>query len=86
MLVQLPHGLYLPAGIVVKTDKGKPLNLVVQTCDARGCYAGGAIKAADLDAWFDGKILAIAFQNLAKKTINVQMPLKGFDDAFAKLK
>ncbi len=64
MLVHLPHGLFLPAGAQVKADKGKGTQLVVQTCNARGCYAGGKITAAGLDNWFDGKILTVAFQTI----------------------
>ncbi|MGH1419726.1 MAG: invasion associated locus B family protein [Hyphomicrobiaceae bacterium] len=86
MLVHLPHGLFLPAGVTFKADKGKGKKLVVQTCDASGCYVGSKISASELDDWFDGKFLTIAFQNMQKKTISFKMPLKGFDVAFAKLK
>ena len=42
MLIQLPLGLFLPAGIQLGVDDGATQNLPVQRCDANGCYAGPA--------------------------------------------
>ncbi|MCH9807999.1 MAG: invasion associated locus B family protein [Alphaproteobacteria bacterium] len=85
LLLHLPHGLFLPAGVSIKVDEGKPRVLAVQTCDAKGCYAGAALKAGEVAAMKSGKILGVGFQNLKKKTLNIGMPLNGFSEAYAKL-
>jgi len=86
MLIHLPHGLFLPAGVSLAIDKGKPKTLVVQTCDAKGCYAGAALDKGQAAAMQSGKALTIGFQNLKKKPLNIAMPLAGFAAAYAKLK
>ena len=39
LLVQLPLGLNLPVGAKLQVDDGKVVDLQIQTCEARGCYA-----------------------------------------------
>jgi len=46
-LVQLPLGLNLPGGAKLQVDEGKVLDVQIQTCEARGCYASAPI-APDL--------------------------------------
>ena len=38
-LLQLPLGLNLPAGAKLQVDEGKMVDLQIQTCENRGCYA-----------------------------------------------
>lgn len=85
MLLHLPHGLFLPAGLKVKIDDGKTRELPVQTCDARGCYAGMGASETEIAAMQKGMTLAVSFQNLEKKTITVNVPLAGFTAAYNKL-
>ncbi len=85
MLLQLPHGLYNPAGVTVAVDAAKAEKLEIQTCDAKGCYAGTPIKAAELAAMKAGEKLNVVFQDLKKQNITVPVPLKGFDEALKKL-
>ena len=42
-LVQLPLGLNLPDGAKLQVDDGKAINLPIQTCEARGCYASALV-------------------------------------------
>ena len=85
-LYHLPHGIFLPAGVDIIIDKAKPKKLVIQTCDRKGCYSGAQLTAAEVGQMSKAKILSIAFKNLAKKTITLNMPLGGFGQAYAKLK
>lgn len=86
MLIQLPHGLFLPAGVTLTIDEGKPKTIVVQTCDAKGCYAGDALGKDEVNAMQTGKALTVGFQNLEKKALNIALPLAGFKAAYDKLK
>ncbi|KRR26537.1 invasion protein B [Bradyrhizobium lablabi] len=85
-LVQLPLGLNLPAGAKLQVDDGKASDLHIQTCEARGCYANLQISPEMLTALKSGKQLKVSFQNLAKETIAIPMPLADFAAAYDKIK
>ena len=85
-IVQLPLGLNLPAGAKLQVDDGKTSDLQVQTCEARGCYANVQISPDLLAAIKSGKQLKVSFQNLAKETITIPMPLADFATAYEKIK
>jgi len=85
-LVQLPLGLNLPAGAKLQIDDGKAVDLQVQTCEARGCYASTPVAADMLTALKSGKQLKVSFQTMAKETIAIPMPLGDFAAAYDKIK
>lgn len=86
ILVQLPLGLNLPVGAKLQVDDGKTVELPIQTCEARGCYASIPIAPDLLAALKSGKQLKVAFQNLNKETIAIPMPLTDFATAYDKIK
>ena len=85
-LIQLPLGLNIPAGAKLQVDDGKVTDLQIQTCEARGCYAGTAIAPDLLAAMKSGKQLKVSFQNLNKETLTVPLPLADFAAAYEKIK
>jgi invasion protein IalB len=85
-LVQLPLGLNLQAGAKFQVDDGKGIDLPIQTCENRGCYASVPISPDMLNALRSGKQLKIVFQDLAKETIAIPMPLTDFAAAYDKIK
>jgi invasion protein IalB len=85
-LVQLPLGLNLPAGAKLQIDDGKTVDLQVQTCEARGCYASTPVAADLLAALKSGKQLKVSFQTMTKETITIPMPLGDFAAAYDKIK
>jgi invasion protein IalB len=85
-LVQLPLGLNLPVGAKFQVDDGKPIELQIQTCENRGCYASTPITPELLAALKSGLQLKVSFQNLAKEIITVPMPLADFAVAYDKIK
>jgi invasion protein IalB len=85
-LVQLPLGLNLPVGAKLQVDDGKVVDLQIQTCENRGCYASTPIAPDLLAAFKSGKQLKISFQNLGKETITIPMPLADFAAAYDKIK
>jgi invasion protein IalB len=85
-IVQLPLGLNLPAGAKLQVDDGKVSDLQIQTCEQRGCYANSPIPAEMLAAMKSGKQLKVSFQNLAKESITIPMPLTDFAAAYDKIK
>ncbi len=85
-LVQLPLGLNLPAGAKLQVDEGKASDVLIQTCEARGCYANLPVSPEMLATLKSGKQLKVSFQNLAKETITIPMPLADFAAAYDKIK
>jgi invasion protein IalB len=84
--IQLPLGLNLPVGAKLQVDEGKTIDLQIQTCEQRGCYVNAPIPADMLAAMKTGKQLKVSFQNLAKETIAIPMPLTDFAAAYDKIK
>jgi invasion protein IalB len=85
-LVQLPLGLNLPAGAKLQVDEGKVVDLQIQTCEQRGCYANLPVPADLLAAMRTGKQLKVSFQNLAKEAISIPLPLADFAASYDKIK
>ena len=85
MMIQVPIGLYLPAGIAIQVDEAAPVRLAVQTCDLKGCYAGEQMSAELLSAMKAGKKLAIVFQNLNKQNITVPLTLALFAETYQRI-
>ncbi|MBV9114279.1 MAG: invasion associated locus B family protein [Hyphomicrobiales bacterium] len=85
LAVQIPVGLFLPAGVSLTIDEKKPINLALQTCDLKGCYAAMPISPEILGELKSGKKLAVSFQNLTKESISVPLQLTNFDQAYQKI-
>jgi invasion protein IalB len=85
-LLQLPLGLNLPLGAKLQVDEGKTFDLQIQTCENRGCYASIPVAPDLLAALRSGKQLKVSFQNMAKETIAIPMPLNDFAAAYDKIK
>ena len=85
-LVQLPLGLNLPVGAKLQVDEGKVVDLQIQTCENRGCYANTPVSPELLAAMKSGKQLKVVFQNLNKEVITIPMPLADFAAAYEKIK
>ena len=85
LMLNLPHGVFLPAGATVQVDKDKPMTLPIQTSDPHGAYAGSPIARELLAAMQKSEKLTVSFQDLQKRTITVPVPLAGFADAYQKM-
>jgi invasion protein IalB len=85
-LVQLPLGLNLQAGAKFQVDDGKSVDLPIQTCESRGCYASLQISPETLNTLRSGKQLKISFQDLGKETITIPLSLIDFAAAYDKIK
>jgi invasion protein IalB len=84
--IQMPLGLNLPVGARLQVDDGKTADLQIQTCEARGCYASAPIAPDLLAAMKSGQQLKVSFQNLARETITIPMPLADFAAAYDRIK
>lgn len=85
-MIQVPHGLFLPAGLSVDVDGDLSQNFPFQTCNANGCFVGFPIPDQMLKAMFNGNKFNVTFQNLAKKPVILPMSLAGFTGAYNRIK
>jgi invasion protein IalB len=85
MMIQLPVGLFLPAGVNFQIDEGKSQALAIQTCDLKGCYAATTVSSELLGSMKSGKRLAVVFQNLNKENVNLAFVLSGFAESYDKI-
>ncbi len=85
MMVQLPKGLFLPAGVALRVDDGEALKLDLQTCDDNGCYAGLAVSEDLLGALRSGASLHLGVRSLDKKNFDIILSLQGFTVGYRKI-
>ena len=85
ILLQLPLGLYIPAGATYRVDGGAPQSLDFRACDRKGCYAQTVLTPELLASLRSGSKLILGFQTLAQKPIQLSFSLGGFGETFAKI-
>jgi invasion protein IalB len=85
MLLGLPLGTYLPAGVSLQFGKEAAKPLPIQSCDRSGCLAEYAVTDAEIDAMLKGADVTISIQNQQQQPVTVTVPVAGFAEAYAKI-
>lgn len=85
VLIELPLGLHLPAGVRLQVDDGRPSELPFQTCQAQGCLAGAPLDGDVLGALKTGKQLTLATQFSTREPLTLSLPLDGFASSFERV-
>lgn len=85
LVLALPHGLFLPAGVSIGVDAAPAQALVIQTSDENGAYAETPISPEFLASLKTGSELRVTFQSAQKQEIAVPVSLTGFAPGYAKL-
>ena len=83
MMITMPHGLFLPAGVQLAIDDGAAIEHTIQTCDRDGCYVGLPVTGDLLQALRGGERLTVTFQNMRKETLNVPATLADFEQSWS---
>jgi invasion protein IalB len=86
LLLQLPLGVYLPAGVSLKIGKDEVKTLPFLSCDQAGCVAEYAVTDAELNSMVKGANLTVTAQNREKKPFSLEVLSEGFAEAYAKIK
>jgi invasion protein IalB len=86
LLLQIPLGVSIRAGIKIKVDDTAIETLDIQTCDAGGCYAGGPVSEKLLGAAKAGKLLNVEFSDTQQRAVSVSFVLDGFSAAYGDIK
>lgn len=85
LTAQLPLGLALQKGLILRIDRDRPLHLPIETCDESGCYASTEMSRALLKAMEKGDRVQLRFVAANGKPITVPMPLTGFAKAYKRI-
>jgi invasion protein IalB len=87
LLMQLPLGVYLPAGATLQIGKDEAKTLPFTSCARGGCIAEYAITDAELAAIAKGADITISAQGgVSRKPFTLTVPALGFAAAYAKIK
>jgi len=85
MVIRVPGGLYIPAGLKLQVDGGKAQMLSLETCDQQSCYAEMQVSADLIAALKTGKKLSITCQNATRKLFVLPMSLGSFADVLQRI-
>jgi invasion protein IalB len=86
MLVTIPVGISLAAGVTIDVDGSAKQTLPVDACDRNGCYASMPVSADLLTAMQAGQKFNIAVQNTQKQVATIPLSLTGFTAAYNSVK
>lgn len=86
LVIRAFHGLYLPAGLNLGIDQGKPTPVPFQKSDQAGIYAALPLSEALVGELKKGKELRVAMQLQKDQPLEIKVPLTGFPAAFDKVR
>lgn len=82
----LPTGILLQDGVTLKIDDNDPLKFQVRYCVPNGCMAYVTMSNAILETMSKGNTAFVGITQINGAKVSIPMPLKGFNDALAKIK
>jgi invasion protein IalB len=85
LVLQLPLGLYLPAGVDYQIDKNTPRHLSFRMCNRNGCYAREVVSPELWNKLRTGKQIKIDFKDSSEKPVSIPVSLDGFAFAHDKI-
>jgi invasion protein IalB len=86
LVLQLPLGIYLPAGVSMQFGKAAAKTIPIISCDQNGCTAEYTATDAEVKSMLSGENLLVAVQARDQKPLSVNVPFDGFDTAYSKLR
>ncbi len=85
LVLRLPHGLNLPAGVQLQIDKKKPRRLAVLSSDKGGAFTRVNLSAKVLGTLKNGNVLKVSFVTLDGQRFDIPVSLSGFTATLSKL-
>lgn len=83
MVLSLPHGLDLPAGVSLSIDDGIELTTPIQTADANGAYSRIELTSEFLNTMKRGNEMVVKLSGSSGNAIELKMSLSGFSNAIS---
>lgn len=84
-VISVPLGVYLPAGMTLKVDKGRKQVAAFETCNLSGCHGGFFLSRDLLRRLKRGNVLSIGLKDTNRKDIPISVSLKGVTAGIAAL-
>lgn len=81
-ILQLPHGIRLPAGVEVSIDDRPGTRLDIESADESGSYARFVLDDAAIKAMQAGSLFKISATALSGDTLTLELSLGGFSKAY----
>ena len=72
----------VPAGVEIKVDEGKPIQLQYSVCLPTNCQVQQVLSKEMVDQMRAGQRMFVAAVNAQQKTMAFPIPLKGFAKTF----
>ena len=85
MLLGLPLGLYLPAGVSLQFGGAAGKRIAIETCALNGCMAKYPISGAEISAMARGDNLKLSVTAGNKQPVTFTVPSFGFAAAYQKV-
>jgi invasion protein IalB len=85
MLIRTFHGVYLPAGLVVRVDGGTSLPIAYQKSDAAGVYAALSLNEKLVGEFKKGAEMVLRLEINKGEQLEIKAPLNGFAAAYDKV-
>jgi invasion protein IalB len=86
MLIQVPLGTYLPAGVTLQIGKDAGKKLPLESCNQEGCLTEYPVTDAEIAAMQHGADVAVLVRDVTKAPATFRVPGLGFAEAYSKMK
>lgn len=83
LLITVPLGMALPAGVHIKIDKNEPVKFNYSFCHVGGCVGETQMTDAILKQMKAGEKMVVATIAISGKPVGFPVPLSGFGKAYA---
>ncbi|OKP64662.1 hypothetical protein BTE77_34450 [Ensifer adhaerens] len=80
--ITTPLNVYLPAGLSLSVDGGRPARALFEACNVSGCHAVFPLEGALLAQLKAGRAFKLTLHDTSVSEIKVTISLKGFTDGF----
>ena len=84
LLIRVPtaYALVIPAGVQLRIDEEKPIQLQYSICFPTSCQVQMELTAELYEKMRSGKQMVVAAMNIQQKTMGFPVPLTGFSKAY----
>ena len=86
MMLTVPLGVLLAAGVSLSIDGSKPIELPFERCTRAGCEASAVLDESALAKFARGETLVIRYASSATAAADIPIRLQGLADALKQLK
>jgi invasion protein IalB len=85
-ILSFPLGIFLPTGVTLQIDEGKPARFPVERCFPNGCRAGLELSDELLTALKSGTGATFTYNYDAEQQVHARVSLRGFTAGVTALK